>query len=72
MNSPVKIKDSKLLVDTNTLAYYTFISNKVLGDKMKVQYYTKGVYGKDLMYLVDCEVARIINSLNGQKTISES
>ena len=38
---------------------------------MKVQFYTKNVYGNTLIYLVDGVAAKAILNLIGQKTISK-
>ena len=39
---------------------------------MTVQYYTKNVYGKKTIYLVNSEAARDVLALIAQRTISES
>lgn len=39
---------------------------------MTTQYYTKNVYGKTLIYLIDNEVSRNILAITGQVTISKA
>lgn len=40
-------------------------------EKMKVQFYTKNVYGNTLIYLVESEASENILCLIGQKTINK-
>ena len=43
----------------------------VLTKYMKIQYYTKQVYGKDTMYMKDEEIAEKIRRLTLQRTLTE-
>lgn len=38
---------------------------------MKIEFYTKNVYGNDLMYIVDAYIAAKLGRLLGTKTVDE-
>jgi hypothetical protein len=40
--------------------------------KQQIEYYTKNVYGQELMYILDSDMATYFQALTGKKTINET